>query len=177
MLVDDLFAILDPPLKSLGHAIDEGEEFSRPPLDVLRYYQRPVRLGWLPILGRARSLVAVVRQPVDLDLSGSRTLLERLARAAGGRYPPSRGPTLTLTTLVLTPEPIAPDDDAALGRALSLPTRFRAVPLGLFRINLGQEALSMALARGPGNLFPEPETIADALTPHLRRYVPPLSLD
>lgn len=179
MLVDDLFEILGPAAEALGLVLDEGEEFRQPPLDVLRYYQRPVRMGRLPFFGRARSVVAVVRQPVDLTLGGSgyRTLLERLARAAGGRYPPTRGPTLVLTALVVTPEPIAPDDDAALGRALALPTRFRAVPLGLFRINLGQEALALALARGPGGLFPEPEALADALTARFRRFVPPLSLD
>ncbi len=39
-------------------------------------------------------------------------------------------------------------------------------------MNLGQEALSFALASGPAEAFPEPAAIADALTPHFRRFVP-----
>ncbi|MBX6316511.1 MAG: hypothetical protein IRY99_26900 [Isosphaeraceae bacterium] len=177
MIEDDLFAILDPALRPLGVIPDVGEEFRSPPLDVLRYYYRTVRLGWMPLVGRALSLVAVVRQPLDLGLAhdGYRTLLARLAMAANGRYPPlrgGRGLTIALTTVVLTPEPIGPDDDATLGRSLVRPSRSRAVPLGLIRLNLGQEAMALALQGGPPGLFPEPEAVADALMPRFRRFVP-----
>ena len=179
MLEDDLFAILDRILGPLGSAAAEGEEFRDPPLDVRRYFARPVRLGRLPVLGRALSVVAVVRQPVDLALAGDgyRSLVRRVALAAGAYFPPvwrGHGLALGLTTLVLTPEPIGPDDDAALQRALVRPPRTRAVPFGLFRINLGQEAMALALARGPAGLFPEPEALSDALTARLRRFVPRL---
>jgi hypothetical protein len=177
MLDADLFAILDQALGPIGSVAEDGEEFRDPPLDVLRYYVRPVRLHRVPILGRACSLVAVVRQPVDVALSapGHATLMGRLALAVNGRFPPfrrGRGLAIGLTTLVLTPEPIGPGDEALLQSALVRPSRARTVPLGLFRLNLGQEALAFALVRGPDGLFPEPEALADALTPRFRRYVP-----
>ena len=51
-------------------------------------------------------------------------------------------------------------------------SRMRSVPLGLIRLNLGQEAMAFALAAGPAGLFPEPVALADALTKHFRRFVP-----
>ncbi|HEX8200322.1 MAG TPA: hypothetical protein VF590_07535 [Isosphaeraceae bacterium] len=180
MIDEDLFARIDPVLRTLGSVPDVGEEFREPPLDILRYYRRPVRLSWLPVLGRASSVVAVVRQPRDVGFSsdGYRRLLNRLALAASGRYPPwgTGGSVLVLTVIVLTPEPIAPDDDATMRGILGGParTRTRAVPLALIRLNLGQEAMAYALATGPEGLFPEPEALADALTPHFRRFVPVL---
>jgi hypothetical protein len=85
------------------------------------------------------------------------------------------GLVIGLTVLVLTPEPIGPDDDATLGQILgglsARRTRTRAVPLGLLRVNLGQEALAFALVPGPAGLFAEPEALADALSLHLRRFV------
>ena len=181
-LEDDFFTRIDPVMKAVGSVPEVGEEYRSPPLDILRYYRRGVRLHWVPFLGRGLSVVAVVRQPVDLAFSttGVRTLLERIASSVDARFPPlgggnhPKGLALGLTALVLTPEPIGPDDDAVLDRIVdgrALPRR-RAVPLGLMRINLGQEALSFALASGPGDAFPEPAAIADALTPHFRRFVP-----
>jgi hypothetical protein len=180
MIEDELFAWIDPVLRALGSTPEVGEEFREPPLDVLRYYHRPVRLSWVPVLGRAVSVVAVARQPIDVGLSieGYRRFLKRLALAVNGRYPPWRrgGLIIGLTVVVLTPEPIAPDDDATLREALGGPARTgtRAVPLGFIRLNLGQEAMALALASGPDGLFPEPEALADALTPHFRRFVPVL---
>jgi hypothetical protein len=93
--------------------------------------------------------------------------------AASSRYPPWKGLTVGLATLVLTPEPIAPGDDALLGRVLSNSLgRYRSVPLGLFRANLGQEAVSFALRSSPDQLFSEASRLADTLSEHLRRYVP-----
>ena len=189
MVEDQLFEIIDPVLKAVGAVVEPGEDYRRPPLDVLRYYWRPVRLHWTPILGRASSVVAVVRQPVDVGFEPGdyRTFLTRLAFAVNGRFPPwtwSRGRGLSvagglaigLTILVLTPEPIGPDDDAVLAQilgAFSAPrARTRAVPMGLLRVNLGQEATSFALAPGPADLFSEPGAIADALALHFRRFVP-----
>lgn len=182
MTEDALFALIDPVLRAAGSVPEEGEEFRAPPLDVLRYYRRPVRLHWVPWLGRGLSVVAAARQPVDVGFSAGdyRRFLTRLAMAVNGRFPPwgpgghPRGLVLGMTALVLTPEPIGPDDDALLRQVVSgrpLP-RQRAVPLGVLRVNLGQEALSYALASGPPGAFTEPAALADTLAPHLRRFVP-----
>jgi hypothetical protein len=178
MIEDRFFELIDPVLRAAGSVAEEGEEFRAPPLDVLRYYRRAVRLHWVPFFGRGLGVVAVARQPVDVVLSadGYRTLLTRLAMAANGRFPPSlsTGLALGLTVVALTPEPIGPDDDAVLREVVTgrpLP-RLRAVPLGVLRVNLGQEALAFALASGPAGAFPEPVALTDALTPHLRRFVP-----
>jgi hypothetical protein len=177
MTEDQFFAIIDPVLKSAGAVPDEGEEYREPPLDVLRYYRRPVRLSWVPLVGRGLSVVAVARQPVDVGFSAGdyRRFLTRLAMAVNTRYPPwgrGRGLALGLTGLVLTPEPIGPDDDKVLAAALGGLKRVRAVPLGLIRLNLGQEAVAFSLTAAPDRLFPEPEALADALALRFRRFVP-----
>ena len=179
MLEDPFLDLIDSILKPLGLREEVGEEFREPPLDVLRYYRRPVRLHWLPMIGRAQAVVAVVRQPVDVGLSGSpkdyRAFLARLAMAVNGRFPPGNSlgwGSIGLTAVVLTPEPIAAEDDALMKSALEAPTRSRIVPLGLVRVNLGQEAMSFQLAGSPDGLFPEPVTLADALTLRFRRFVP-----
>jgi hypothetical protein len=176
MLEDELLELVEATLSPLGARAVDGEESREPPLDVLRFFVRPVRLSRVPILGRGLSVVALARQPVDLGIArgGYRTLLERLAMAVNGRFPPVRGLSVGLTAVVVTPEPIGPEDDAALAEALAKPGRSRCVPLGVFRVNPGQEALAFALAQTPENLFPEAAALADALTPHLRRFVPPI---
>ena len=174
MLEAEFLSRLDEILRPLGSRADEGETFEVPPLDILRYDVRPVRLHRIPILGRALAVVATVRQPVDVALAtgGYPKLLRRLAMAINGRYPPwPCGATVGLSVIVLTPEPIAPGDDATLQAALKGIPRMRSVPLGLLRVNLGQEGLAFALASGPAGLFPEPAALADGLTPHLRRFV------
>jgi hypothetical protein len=178
MIEDDLFAIIDPVLRAAGAVPEEGEEYREPPLDILRYYRRPVRLSGIPWFGRALSVVTVVRQPIDIvDLStpGYRQLLTRLAMAVNGRYPPWHSPrasVIGLTAVVLTSEPIGPGDDAVLGTVLGRLPRLRAVPFGVLRVNLGQEALGLALTADPDQLFTESVALADALVPHLRRFVP-----
>ncbi len=182
MTEETLFETIDPSLRALGSAEEDGEEFREPPLDVLKYYRRGVSLHWAPWFGWGLSVVAVVRQPVDVGFSvaDSSRFLNRLAMAVNGRFPPwgggrhPKGLALGLTAVVLTPEPIGPGDDAILKEVVTgrpLP-RQRAVPLGVLRVNLGQEALSFALATGPEGVFTEPVALADALTPHFRRYVP-----
>jgi hypothetical protein len=176
MVEDDLFELIEGVLLPHGAVIDPGEVFQTPPLDVLRFYSRSVRLHWLPFLGRAQSVVAMIRQPVDLAFSteGCRAWLRRLAMAANGRYPPARGLPIGLTALVLTAEPITADDDGVLASAFVGLARMRAVPLGIFRLNLGQEAISFALTKSPDNLFPEPIALAETLSEHFKRFVTPL---
>ena len=175
MLEERLFELIDPVLRLAGATLEPGEEFREPPLDVLRYYRRAVIWSGIPIVGRAVSVVAVVRQPVDVELSdaGYSRLLTRLAMAASGRFPPWKGLAIGLTGLVVTPEPIGPSDDAVLGRALggSL-RRFRVVSVGLIRVNLGQEATAFAMKTSPDQLFTEPARLADTLSEHFRRFVP-----
>jgi hypothetical protein len=179
---DDLFTLLDTVLLPLGAVGTPGEEFSAPPLDVLRYVRREVRLHALPVFGRALSVVAVVRQPVDLGFSviETRQLLERTSMAVNGRYPPwnlKNGLAIGLTVIVLTPEPIGPEDEAILEEALKVRPRLRAVPLGIVRLNLGEEGMAMALTHGPDGLFREPETLIEALSEQFRRYVPLFELE
>jgi hypothetical protein len=162
-------------VRKLGSVELAGEEFREPPLAVIRYYRRLVRLSWIPILGQSQSVVAVVRQPVDVDGSaaGYKRLLIRLAMAANGRFPPWRGLVIGLTALILTPEPIGPGDDAMLGEVIGTKLRrMRVVPFGIIRANLGQEAMAMAVSASPDGLFTEPIRLADLLCEHLRRFVP-----
>ena len=174
MLEERLFELIDPVLCLAGATLEPGEEFREPPLDVLRYYRRAVSWSGIPIVGRAVSVVAVVRQPLDIELSeaGYSRLLTRLAMAASGRFPPWKGLAIGLTGLVVTAEPIGPGD-AVLGRALggSL-RRFRVVSVGLIRVNLGQEATAFAMKTSPDQLFTEPMRLADTLSEHFRRFVP-----
>ncbi len=179
MLEERLYELIDPLLRLAGATLEPGEEFRAPPLDVLRYYRRAVRWSGIPIVGRAVSIVAVVRQPLDVELSdaGYARLLTRLAAAASSRFPPWKGLAIGLTGLVVTAEPIGPGDDAVLGRAMggSL-KRFRVVPVGLIRVNLGQEATAFALKTSPDQLFIEPTRLADTLSMHFRRFVPLIEL-
>ncbi len=179
MREERLFELIDPLLRQAGATLEPGEEFRQPQLDVLRYYRRAVRWSSIPIVGKAVSVVAVVRQPVDVELSdsGYSQLLTRMALATNRRFPPWKGLAIGLTGLVLTPEPIAPGDDAVLGRVLNGSLRrYRVVPVGLIRINLGQEATSFSLKTSPDELFNEPTRLADALSEHLRRFVPLIDL-
>jgi hypothetical protein len=176
---ETLLARIDPLLRGLGAAPEAGEEFARPTLDVRAYFRRPVKWNPVPVLGRALSLVAVVRQPLELEFSeaGYGELLVRSSLAASRRFPFWKGTVLGLAVVVLTHEPIGPDDDQILGRVLSRPLRrYRAVPFGLIRVNLGQDAVAFSLRSSPDNLFPEASRLADALSEHLRRFVPTLEV-
>ena len=175
MLIDQFNELIDPVIRAGGSVLEIGEEFRDPPLDVLRYYRRPVSMNWVPFLGRAHSVVALVQQPVDIDCSkvGQERVLTRLAMAVNGRFPPWRGLVIGLTAVILTPEPIGPNDDTILLEVLEVKLkRMRVVPFGLIRVNLGQEAVAMAIHSSPDRLFPEPVLLGDALCEHFRRYVP-----
>src|SRR4051812_13937468 len=101
MIDDQLFDRIDPILRTLGATPEEGEEFRDPALDVLRYYRRPVKLGIVPLLGRGVSVIAVVRQPIDIGLTDTDyvKLLTRVAMAASGRFPPWQAFVIGLTCL------------------------------------------------------------------------------
>jgi hypothetical protein len=175
MLEDQFIELIDPLLRTGGSVLEDGEEFREPPLSVLRYYRRSVAVNRAPIFGKAHGVVAVVRQPVDIDGSkaSQSQFLTRLAMAANGRFPPWKGLVIGLTALALTPEPIGPGDDAMLREVLGVKLgRMRVVPFGLIRINLGQEAIALAVNSSPDNLFTEPTLLADALCEQFRRYVP-----
>jgi hypothetical protein len=175
MVEDRLIELIEPVLREQGSVREAGESFAEPPLDVLGYYPRRVRLGRVPILGRALGVVMLARQPVDIEGTegGYQRLLTRMAMAANGRFPPWQGLVLGLSAVVLTPEPIATGDDAMLRQVLDVKLRrMRVVPFGLIRVNVGQEALAMAINSSPDGLFPEPVRLADVLCEHLRRYVP-----
>ena len=178
MTEPEFFERIAALLGPLGAVEDDGEEFREPPLDVLRYDRRVVRMHWAPVVGTALSVVATVRQPVDVGLAGNgyARLLDRLSRAVIGRYPSwprgRAGLVVALTAIVLTPEPIAPDDERRLASSLPADRRGRVVTLGAIRVNLGQEAMAAALSPGPRDLFPEPYVLADGLAESLRRFVP-----
>jgi hypothetical protein len=175
MLEDQFIELIDPLLRANGAALEDGEEFHEPPLAVLRYYRRATSLTGVPFFGKAHSVVAVVRQPVDIDSSkaSQSRFVTRLAMAANGRFPPWKGLVIGLTALVLTPEPIGPGDDAMLREVLAVKLgRMRVVPFGLIRINLGQEAIALAVNSSPDQLFTEATMLGDALCEHFRRYVP-----
>jgi hypothetical protein len=175
MLEDQFLELIDPLIRGGGSVLEDGEEYREPPLAILRYYRRRVFLNWLPILGKAQSVVAVVRQPVDIDGSQSSQtrFLTRLAMAVNGRFPPWNGSVIGLTALVLTPEPIGPGDDEMLRAVLGIKLgRMRVVPFGLIRVNLGQEAIALAINSSPDGLFTEPVLVADALCDQFRRFVP-----
>src|SRR6266478_6353321 len=119
MTEDAFFALIDPVMKEAGAVPEPGEEFRAPPLDVLRYYARGVRLHWVPLLGPGLSVVAVARQPVVVGLSAGdcRRCITRLALAANGRFPPwgrvrhEMALARATTAVVLRHEPIGPRDD------------------------------------------------------------------
>jgi hypothetical protein len=175
MTEEQLIGLIDPVLRDLGSLALDGEEFRQPALDVVRYYERAVKLSVVPLFGQARSVVALVRQPVDIDgtKAGYERLLTRVGMAVNGRFPPWRGLVVGLTAITMTPEPIQPADDAMLRDVLGIKLRrMRVVPVGLVRINLGQEAIALAIKSSPDELFAEPLRLADVLTEHFRRYVP-----
>jgi hypothetical protein len=183
MTHEEFFGRITTRLGEIGCRTEDGEDYRNPPLDVIRYEVRPVRIHWFPVLGRALSVVAFVRHPVDLSSStaDARLVLDRVRRAVNGRFPswPKGGPGLAiaLTTVIITPEPIGPADEDVLVRAIPTDRRSRIIPMGLIRINLGQEA--MAIARGPemSDLFPEAASIADEFSGTLGRFVPLLELE
>ena len=177
MTEDRFFDLIEPVLTNESAKFEDGEEVKDPPLDVLRYAVRKVRLSWFPLLGNALSVTAIVRQPVDLGSSSTDhgRLLARLARSVNTRFPPWKGPVVGMTAVVLTPEPIGPGDEENIRKALDdsvrILKRMRVVPFGLLRVNPGQEAVAFSLNASPGQIFSEPHRLADVLSEHLGRFV------
>ncbi len=179
MVEDDVLGLVESTLRDHALAWIDGFEIVEPePLTVLRTAARPVRLHWIPYFGRALSVVLIARHPVDIDLrreGGDAELLRRLVLAVEHRYPVRKAPALVLSAVVVTPTPIEPEDEARMEAGMaSRRGGGRTVPLGLFRINPGQEAVSFALRRGPAGLFPEVDALADAVCLKLQRFVPPI---
>jgi hypothetical protein len=170
----DLLRLVDTALAPGAMLAHEGQAYQKPRLDVIRHYTRRVRTSWLPLVGRALSLVAVVEHPDDLtlDASGCRTLLERVGTVMSARHSPFEGLSLAISTLVVTQNPIEPDDDPMLAKGLVPQPRLRMVPLALFKINLSDTTMAQSYRAGPGDLFPEPALLSDVLCRSLRRYVP-----
>lgn len=177
MLQEDLFAELESSLSGIALTWNEGMEFESPALSVLRVGTRATRLSWMPWIGRSMSVVLVARQPLDLGLSATRTLVDRLCLVAEHLCPRRRAFSVIVTAAVITPEPIGDQDESQLEQALRVAGARRSFPIGLFRINLGQEAFAFSLRKTPSNLFPEPMLLADALSTRLKRYVPPFQTD
>lgn len=171
MLLESLLERVEPVLKGLGHLVEPGEEFRAPPLDVERYFHRSTRLHWLPVIGRGVGVVAVARQPFDVEFSlpGYSRLLERLALAVNGRFPPRLGLSVGLSAIVLTPEPIQPTDEEVLGKLPRSMPRTRVTLVSLYRLNLGQEAMSTLLTKSP---FEEPPVLYDCLSGAFRQFLP-----
>jgi hypothetical protein len=82
-----------------------------------------------------------------------------------------------LTTVIVTTDLIAPEDEQFLPLALPSQSRSRIVPMGLLRVNLEQEAFAFAIGPAPQDLFPEATTLADGFSQVLGRFVPPLELE
>ncbi|WP_235905166.1 hypothetical protein [Tautonia marina] len=128
-------------------------------------------------------MVAIIHQPKDVTASAAshRELILRVSRAVHGRYPPwpSGGPgfVIGLTTVIITTDLISPEDEQFLALALPSQARSRIVPMGLFRVNLEQEAFAFAIGPSPQDLFPEAITLADGLSSVLGRFLPPLELE
>ena len=182
MTEDNLRDWLDSSMRDLGCVFEPGNEQQSPPLEVLGYYVRRVRLSWLPILGQGLGVVAVCRMPSDLSgsVAAYRPLISRISELVNSRFPPirkGRGITLGLTTIVLTDDTISTDEDSRLAHVLEPVLRTRVVPLAIFVVNIEQDTFASSLKRGPEGLFPEPEAIADNLASKFRRYLPLVILE
>ncbi|WP_169979248.1 hypothetical protein [Tautonia rosea] len=183
MTYEEFFQECSRLLNPLQTSSDPGEEFRAPPLDVLRYEVRPVRLHWIPVLGRALGVVSIIHQPKDITASAEshRALLLRVSQAVHGRYPPwpsgGHGFVIGLTTVIVTTDRITPQDEQFLEGVFPTHFRSRIVPMAIFRVNLEQEAFAFAIGPSAQDLFPEPMTLADGLSSLLGRFVPPLELD
>lgn len=182
MTEDDLRDWLDSAMRDLGCVFEPGNEQQSPPLEVLGYYVRRVRITWVPIVGQGLSIVAVCRMPSDLTGTERiyRDLIERLSELVNSRFPPifkSRGITLGLSVIVLTNQMISADEDSRLARVLEPVLRTRVVPLSIFVVNLEQDTFASSLKRGPEGLFPESESIADGFASKFRRFLPLINLE
>lgn len=179
MVEDELNDVLDEVLKPLGCKFEIGEDYSQPQLDVRRYASRPIKLHWLPILGRGLSVTAVIRQPTDTPFTkkGLDEFVRRSAKAVNGRFPPRLGLTIGLTIVMITSDPIQPADDETLAASTRLLAGIRVAPVGLLRLNLVQEIMAMALTTTPDDSFPEGLRLAENLERRFRRFMPLLSFN
>lgn len=156
---------------------DPGEEFQEPPLDILGYGVKRIRLSRLPLFGHGLAVIAISRHPVDLnsDPNGLKQWVDRLARAVNGQFPPwkiRRPGAVLLIAVQLTPEPIRGEDEERLKPVLGHWTGTRVVPAALVRLNLGQNAMASILADGLPRDLPEIGGLIDAWADQFQRFVP-----
>jgi hypothetical protein len=184
MQLDELADLITTTLKPLGFGLEDGEEFRAPPLDLLSYWQRGVRLSRVPIVGKAKAVVALAHQPADLGRSNPLAdgWLKRVIAASHARYPPwpsGEGLTLGLTTIFLTRDTLTPDDETSLDHTLTQhrPRSSRVVPLAIFLINLEQGAIAQSFGVAMPDVFPEPVALAEVLSTKLGRFMPSLPHD
>jgi hypothetical protein len=164
-------------LKANDWSPDPGETYAEPPLEVLAYASRPIRLSRLPVFGRGLAVIAVSRHPIDLmsDSSGLRMWVERVGKAVNGLHPPwkSRRPgAILLTAIQLTPEPIRSEDEERFKPVLGHWTGTRVVPAAIVRINLGQHAMASMMAEGLPRDMPELGELIDSWASVFHRFVP-----
>ncbi len=169
-LLERLGSVLTP----LGCERSDGREYLEPSLSECAVFARGVRLGRLPVFGRGLSVVSVVEVPEGFDLrpDGLAELNRRAGHAVCDRFPPYRGLSIGLTTVLVGSEAVAPDDDRRLAEVLQGIAPTRVVPLGLFLLDLERGQMAGALRRGPEGLYPEPEAVHDALVDDFGRFLP-----
>lgn len=177
MQEDDFLDALKLWVKSSEWQPLEGEEFASPPLDILTYAAKPVRLSRLPLFGRGMAVVAITRHPTDLRsvTPGLKAWVGRLAHAVNGQFPPwkrIRPGAILLIAVQLTPEPIRGEDEDHFKPVLGQWTGTRVVPAGIIRINLGQRAMASVLADGLPRDLPEIGRLVDDWASHFNRFVP-----
>ena len=97
MLLDELEDLLSAVLEPLGSTAEAGEDYAIPPLMVRRYYRRPVRVHWLPILGRGEIYYHLTY--IDDLVEGFRLCAEHPS-AAGRTYILAGGEVTTINELV-----------------------------------------------------------------------------
>ncbi|MBI1322723.1 hypothetical protein GC170_06010 [bacterium] len=177
MTEDDFLSTWSTWQKAHSWSPDPGEVYAEPPLEILGYATKPVRLSRVPVFGRGLAVVAITRHPVDLmsDAVGLQAWVERIGKAVNGLHPPwkSRRPGAVLLTAVqLTPEPIRGEDEERFKAALGHWTGTRVVPAAIVRINLGQHAMASMMAEGLPRDMPELGELIDIWAGDFHRFVP-----
>lgn len=170
----EILTRLETVLTPLGCQRAPGYEYTEPVLSELAVFSRGVRLSRVPILGRGLSVVSLIALPDEAALTAE-ALAEwyrRSGRAVCHRFPPYRGASVGLTTVLVGTTPVRPDDDRRLADVLQAASEARVVALGLFLLDLDSAQMAGALRRGPDGLYPEPEAVHDALVEDFGRFLP-----
>lgn len=177
MIENDFLEQWQQWLKDHQWFMEDGEEFSQPPLEVLAFGVKPIRLSRLPLFGRGYAVVALTRHPIDLksDEIGLKSWVERLSKAINGRILPWktwRPGAVLMIAVQLTPEPIKGEEEERFKKVLGHWTGTRVVPAGIVRVNLGQMAMSSLMADGLTRDLPELAKLIDTWSNQFQRFVP-----